>query len=79
MVHGRGFVLQTIVVMPVVLTLAYGSAVLLDGLLGRVIEVGRRVRAPGRRALVNAMPRSRVTAVLVVLMVLVLVMWLLTR
>ena len=43
-ITGRGFVLQTIVVMPVVLTLAYGLAVLLDGLLSRGIELGRRVR-----------------------------------
>jgi hypothetical protein len=44
---GLGFVLQTIVVMPVVLALAYGIAVALDGLLGRGIrgiELVRRVR-----------------------------------
>lgn len=41
---GRGFVLQTIVVMPIVLALAYGLAVLLDGLLSRGIQVLRRVR-----------------------------------
>jgi hypothetical protein len=34
---GRGFVLQVIVVMPVVLALAYGTAMVLDGLLGRSI------------------------------------------
>jgi hypothetical protein len=41
---GLGFVLQTIVVMPVVLALAYGIAVALDALLGRGIELVRRVR-----------------------------------
>jgi hypothetical protein len=41
---GLGFVLQTIVVMPVVLALAYGLAVLLDGALGQGIRPLRRVR-----------------------------------
>ncbi|MDT5083181.1 MAG: hypothetical protein WBZ15_23695 [Mycobacterium sp.] len=41
---GLGFVLQTIVVMPVVLALAYVIAVTLDTLLGRGIRVVRRVR-----------------------------------
>jgi hypothetical protein len=41
---GLGFVLQTIVVMPVVLALAYGVAVTLDTLLGRGIQLMRRVR-----------------------------------
>ncbi len=41
---GLGFVLQTIVVMPVVLALAYGLAVLLDGALGQGIRVLRRAR-----------------------------------
>jgi hypothetical protein len=41
---GRGFVLQTVVVMPIVLALAYGLAVLLDGLLGQGIQLLRRVR-----------------------------------
>ena len=35
--------------------------------------------ASGTTTLVNGMPRSRVTAVLVLLVVLVIVMWLLTR
>lgn len=39
---GRGFVLQVIVVMPVVLALAYGLAVVTDGLLGRGITARRR-------------------------------------
>jgi hypothetical protein len=39
---GLGFILQTIVVMPVVLVLAYGTAVLLDGLLGNGIRLVRR-------------------------------------
>lgn len=43
-ITGRGFVLQTVVVMPIVLALAYGLAVLVDGLMGRGIELGRRVR-----------------------------------
>ena len=41
---GLGFVLQTIVVVPVVLIMAYGLAVLLDGALGRGIGLLRRVR-----------------------------------
>jgi len=40
---GLPFVLQTIVVMPVVLALAYGLAVVLDGALGNGIRVVRRV------------------------------------
>jgi tRNA G26 N,N-dimethylase Trm1 len=45
---GLGFVLQTIVVMPVVLALAYLIAVVLDALLGhgiRGIRLMRRTRA----------------------------------
>jgi hypothetical protein len=38
-----GFVVQTIVVMPVVLALAYGIAILLDGALGRGIRLLQRV------------------------------------
>jgi hypothetical protein len=41
---GLGFVAQTAVVMPVVLVLAYGVAMLLDGVLGRGIKVLRRAR-----------------------------------
>jgi hypothetical protein len=44
---GLGFVLQTIVVMPVVLALAYLTAVVLDSLLGQGIKgirLMRRVR-----------------------------------
>jgi hypothetical protein len=41
---GLGFVLQTVVVMPVVLLLAYGVAVLFDGVLGRVVVLERRLR-----------------------------------
>ncbi|KAA8957643.1 MAG: hypothetical protein F6Q13_16390 [Mycobacterium sp.] len=40
---GLGFVLQTLVVMPVVLVLAYGIALALDALLGRGIALLRRV------------------------------------
>ncbi len=41
---GLGFVLQTIVVMPVVLALAYLIAAALDGALGGGIRVMRRIR-----------------------------------
>jgi hypothetical protein len=41
---GLGFVLQTMVVIPVVLVLAYGLAVLLDGALGNGIRLLRRTR-----------------------------------
>jgi hypothetical protein len=41
---GLGFVLQTIVVMPVVLAIAYGLVVLLDGALGQGIRLQRRIR-----------------------------------
>jgi hypothetical protein len=41
---GLGFVLQTIIVMPVVLALAYLIAVVLDALLGYGIGLLRRVR-----------------------------------
>ncbi|CAN5466611.1 hypothetical protein BH11ACT7_BH11ACT7_17850 [soil metagenome] len=41
---GLGFVLQTIVVMPVVLALAYVVAVLLDALLGNGIRLLHRLR-----------------------------------
>jgi hypothetical protein len=41
---GLGFVLQTIVVMPAVLALAYLVAVVLDALLGQGIRLMRRIR-----------------------------------
>ena len=41
---GLGFVLQTILVMPVVLALAYLVAVVLDALLSRGIRLTRQVR-----------------------------------
>ena len=41
---GLGFVFQSIVVMPVVLLLAYGIAAALDAMLGRGIQVMRRLR-----------------------------------
>ncbi|MDX1873744.1 hypothetical protein SBI67_16620 [Mycolicibacterium sp. 120266] len=41
---GLGFVAQTAVVMPVVLALAYGLAVLLDGALGNGIKLLMRAR-----------------------------------
>ncbi len=48
---GLPFVLQAMVVMPVVLVVAYIMAALLDGLLGKGIELMRRIRhadgAPG--------------------------------
>jgi hypothetical protein len=45
---GLGVVLQTIVVMPVVLLLAYGIAVLLDGSLGKVVNLVRWLRGKDR-------------------------------
>ena len=48
---GLAFVLQAMIVMPLVLAVAYITAVLLDGLLGRSIKLMRRFRhadgAPG--------------------------------
>ena len=48
---GLAFVLQAMVVMPVVLVVAYITAALLDGLLGKSIQLMRRARhadgAPG--------------------------------
>ena len=48
---GLPFVLQAMIVMPLVLAVAYVTAVLLDGLLGRGIKLMRRLRhadgAPG--------------------------------
>jgi hypothetical protein len=44
---GLGFVFQSIVVMPVVLVLAYVIATALDAMLGRGIQVMRRVRHNG--------------------------------
>lgn len=44
---GLGFVVQTAVVMPVVLLLAYGLACALDAMLGEGIKVRDRFR-PGR-------------------------------
>lgn len=43
---GLPFVVQTVVVMPVVLLLAYGAAVLLDGALGNGIRLLHLVRPP---------------------------------
>jgi hypothetical protein len=40
---GLGFVTQTLIVMPVALALAYGLAVLADGVLDRGIRMSRRV------------------------------------
>ena len=45
---GLGFVLQTVIVMPVVLVLAYGIAVAVDAVLGNGIAAVRRLRG-GRR------------------------------
>ncbi len=41
---GRGFVLQTFLVMPVVLLVSYGVAVAIDAVLGNGIRVVRRMR-----------------------------------
>ena len=43
---GLPFLAQTVVVMPVVLLLAYGTALLLDGVLGNGIRLLHRVRPP---------------------------------
>jgi hypothetical protein len=42
---GRGFVLQTVIVMPVFLALAYGIAVAIDAVLGNGITAVRRLRS----------------------------------
>ncbi|KUI34456.1 hypothetical protein AU197_07220 [Mycobacterium sp. IS-1590] len=47
---GLPFVAQTAVVMPVVLALAYGTAVVLDGALGNGIRLWRQVRHDERDA-----------------------------
>ena len=48
---GLPFVLQALIVMPIVLGVAFGAATLLDALLGRGIKLMRRIRradgAPG--------------------------------
>ena len=41
---GRGFVLQTLIVMPLVLALAYGIARTADAVLGRSIDALSRLR-----------------------------------
>lgn len=41
---GLGFVLQTLIVMPVVLVLAYGTAVVLNAALGVGLDGLRRLR-----------------------------------
>lgn len=43
-IAGLGFVAQTVIVIPVVLLLAYGVAVLFDGALGNGIKLLRRTR-----------------------------------
>lgn len=45
---GLPFVVQTVVVMPVVLALAYGIAVLLDGALGNAMRLRELVRHADR-------------------------------
>ena len=44
---GLGFVVQTALVMPVALALAYGLALLLDAALGRGIRLLHRLRSGG--------------------------------
>ncbi|WP_445165958.1 hypothetical protein ACTXG7_18990 [Mycolicibacterium sp. Dal123E01] len=46
---GLGFVLQTVIVMPVVLLLAYLIALVIDALLGNGIRLLRRLRHSDRR------------------------------
>jgi hypothetical protein len=45
---GLPFIAQTAVVMPVALTLAYGTAVVLDGALGNGIRLLHRARHSGK-------------------------------
>ncbi|MGY4710520.1 hypothetical protein ACXDF8_13340 [Mycolicibacterium sp. CBM1] len=47
---GLGFVLQTIIVMPVVLALAYGIAVVIDAALGSGIRALHWLRHDQRRS-----------------------------
>lgn len=47
---GLGFVLQTIIVMPVVLALAYGIAVVIDAVLGNGIRALHWLRHDERRS-----------------------------
>lgn len=44
---GLSFLAQTVVVMPVVLALAFGAAVVLDSLLGTGIRIVHRIRHAG--------------------------------
>jgi fructose-specific phosphotransferase system IIC component len=46
---GLGFVLQTVIVIPVVLLLAYAIALVIDVILGNGIRVLRRLRGADRR------------------------------
>ena len=49
---GRGFVLQTVIVMPIVLALAYGIAMILNVALGWMTRVLRDVKeTPGAKLL----------------------------
>ncbi|BBY53108.1 hypothetical protein H7J07_13360 [Mycobacterium koreense] len=43
---GLGFALQTVLVMPVVLLISYGLAIVLDGVLGNGIRLMHRHRNP---------------------------------
>jgi hypothetical protein len=45
---GLGFGLQTLIVMPVVLLLAFGIAVSIDAVLGGGIRILRRLRSEGQ-------------------------------
>ena len=47
---GLGFVVQTIIVMPVVLALGYGIALVSDFSLGNGIRLLRRIRGDGGRS-----------------------------
>jgi hypothetical protein len=55
---GLSFVVQTIVVMPVVLALAYGVAVLLDGALGQGIRVLQRARHEDDSRVASLLPSN---------------------
>jgi hypothetical protein len=53
---GLPFILQTIAVMPVVLALAYGIAVVLDGALGQGIRVLNKIRHPADSRVASLLP-----------------------
>lgn len=55
---GLPFIAQTAVVMPVVLAIAYGTAVVLDGALGNGIRLVHRIRHDEEDAEMSARAKS---------------------